>query len=171
MKHVAIFLTLMLILCTIATFTSLLKASPGTNRGGTEEVVDPPPIPASVTRTAYDGDVEVWSSAGTKAWQGIGHQVKASTRVRAMTSQFLKGTYTVSATLNHDWVIEMNKWDGRSGEWRRYLNKGAYTSDMDWFNMYDTTDTIEYCLADGYATARDVRESSKRWSTSVYIPW
>lgn len=162
----------------IVTLSSLLIASPATNRGGTFETEDPPEDRRGdnpnyrITRNAYDSDDKVWSDATTTADQSpFGHSVSTGTNVYSANSIFLKGTYTVSATLNQDWVHPDRQWDGRSGEWNRILNRSAYTGDHDWAANYVPRDTIEYCLADGNASARDIRNSSKRWRTSVYIPW
>ncbi len=168
----------MFLLCVVATFTLQLKASPGVNRGGVIEWEDPHENRRgrdpnyTVHRRAYDNDDKVWSDASTDASQSIlGHSVHASVNVYSRRSGFLKGSYTVSATLNQDWVEPDNKWDGESGQWFVYLSKHASTSDIDWFDSYVPRDTIEYCLADGCAKAKDVRTRSVRWRTSVYIPW
>lgn len=174
-----------LIIGTILALCSVLIASPGTNRGGTFETENPPEnrrgnsLYYSITRTAYDpkyyaNDGKVWSDATTVAEQlpfGFGHYVSAHTKVESERSIFLKGKYTVSATLNQDWVDPDNQWDGGSDEWNEYLYKVAFTYDTDFSDYYVPKETIEYCLADGYANAKNVRNRSESWQTSVYIPW
>ena len=149
--------------------SSLLIASPSTNRSDTSEIEDPPEDRRgnnpnySITRNALDkiDDSKVWSDATTIAKQSpFGHSVSAETNVESVISIYLRGRYTVSATLNHDWVHPA-----------RYLYKYAYRGDHDGENPHVPRDTIEYCLADGNASAKDVRTRSVRWSTSVYIPW
>lgn len=182
MKKASTFLIIGMILA----LCSVLIASPGTNRGGTFETEDPPENRRgnsryySITRTAYDpeeyanDDSKVWSDATTVAEQlpfGLGHFVSASTYVYSENSIFLKGRYIVSATLNQDWVHPDNRWDGGADEWRKYLYMDASTHDTDFGDYYVPKETIEYCLADGYANAKNVRDSSESWQTSVYIPW
>lgn len=186
MKRIKIFLILIGLLYAITAFTTLLKASPGANRGGTMEWEDPPirykwvngknvlrrGPNYKVHRRAYDQDVKVWSDATTNAVQEkLGHTVHARTGVYSTRSPFLKGKYTVNAWLYHDWVHPDNTWDGETGQWTVYLNEYAETSDSDWFDLYSPRLTIEKCLADGYATAKDIRFRSAKWRTNVYIPW
>ena len=164
----------------IVILSSLLIASPSTNRSDTSEIEDPPEDRRgnnpnySITRNALDkiDDSKVWSDATTTAAQSpFGHSVSTETNVESVISIYLRGRYTVSATLNHDWVHPDRQWDGSSGQWTRYLYKYAYRGDHDGENPHVPRDTIEYCLADGNASAKDVRTRSVRWSTSVYIPW
>lgn len=179
MKRITIFLTLMLILCSIVAFTQLLKASPSGNDLGTAEWEDPPEHLRgdspnyTVYRNAGDNDVKVWSYADTSASQAVlGHSVSASVSANSVRSGFLHGKYTVNTTLYQDWVDSDNTWDGGSGQWFTYLQQGyASTSDMDWFDSYVPRETIQKCFADGYATAKDVRHRSANWKTFSYIPW
>ncbi len=164
---------------------SVLIASPGTNRGGTSEIEDPTANNRtepyySIERTAYDpkyyetSGSKVWSDATTFAQQipfGFGHYVSARARVYSKKSIYLYGNFIVSATLNHDWVHPDNQNDGEADEWHEYLHRVAFTNDQDYGDYYDQKDTIEYCLADGYAKAKNARDRSESWTTSVYIPW
>ena len=97
MKRITIFLTFLLILCSIVAYTSLLNASPQANRGGTNEWEDPHEDRRgdspnyTVHRSAYDSDDKVWSDAQTIASQTtLAHSVGASVSVYSVRSSFLK---------------------------------------------------------------------------------
>lgn len=121
---------------------TLTITASGINNRGTYELVYP--AEEKIERLAYDSDGVVWSDAKTSA---------------------------VYAYLNHDWVDESNKRDEDDDDWERHLAEDSSVDDTDWGDSYDATETIEYCVTDGWATARDMRTPSVWYGTSVYIPW
>ena len=190
MKYILILLGVILLSIMTLGTSSLLKGSPSCNRDGTNEWEEPPPhkrkgLVLRINRDAYDsegsgsgseddGDV-VRSEAHTRAGWDTHTKVTASTTVatgdQRPNNAWLVGTYTISATLNHPWVDDKNKWDGRSDEWDRFLNEQAWTEDTDWWDYHNPKKAIEYCLADGMVKARDIRNRGQRWTSSTYIPW
>ena len=165
MKRVSVFFIILLIIGFLTITAS------GVNNRGTYELVDE--AAQSIERLAYDSDGPVWSDARTWAGAGLlGHGVSAGCNVYSNIDPHLYGSFAVSARLNHDWVDPARQSDDDYGEWARYLNKDAYTSDTDWGNHdHDESETIRDCGTDGFATARDTRTSSVLDGTSVRIPW
>lgn len=164
MNRLSVFLMTVLIIVTLT-----ITASSINNRGTYELVY---PAEEKIERLAYDSDGVVWSDAKTSADDGpFGHTVESSVNVYSSIDPFLRGSYAVYAYLNHDWVDESNKRDEDDDDWYRHLHEDSYVGDTNWGDSYDETETIEYCVTDGWATARDIRTPSVWYGTSVYIPW
>lgn len=164
MKKLSCFLMIILIIGTLTIGAS------GVNNSGTYELEYP--SAQKIERLAYDSADDIWSEAQTSASNGLfGHNVSAGSNVYSNIDPFLYGSWACNAVLNHDWVSENRYSDNHDGEWERYLNKDAYTSDTDWGETYNESDTIQDCGADSWATARDTRTPSVLLGTSVRIPW
>ena len=164
MKNFSIFLAISFIIVTLATITL------GANNQGESERISP--SGDEITRSAYDADYKLYSEAYTSATQGTtGHSVSASNTPGSFNDPWLAGSYARYATLNHDWVNNRDGDNDGDGEWEGYISRWTNANDKDWWNSYDPSSTIEYCVTNGWISAKDIRTPSVRYGTSVYIPW
>ncbi|MDE0484799.1 MAG: hypothetical protein OXI67_19645 [Candidatus Poribacteria bacterium] len=175
MKKVTVFL---IIACVIVGITTITL---GSNDDGVSEWEEPSADDRgddpnySLYRWAGDSDsMKIWSDATASATQSSsGHSVSACTMLGSVTDPWLEGQYALYATLNHDWVNDNDR-DGNNdgdGEWQRRISIWTHADDKDWWDSYDPSDTIEYCMADGWVSAKDTRTPSVRYGASVYVPW
>ncbi len=165
MKRLSVFLIIIFTIC------SLTIIAQGYNNRGMYETNGPPFN--SINRSAYDSDDSgiVYSDAQTSAHAGLlCHRVTSLSSVNAVRDANLYGQYDVNARLNHDWVDEKRRRDHDANKWNTYLNESANTWDSD-NGDFDPSDTIEYCIADCVAFAKDVRKPGIIYSTNCYIPW